>query len=1042
MSEKNKIAIMVAGMHRSGTSVSTRMLNLFGCDLSKLLIPANNSNPKGHWESKNIVYLNEEILAAAGSSWDDWTNFDPRWRDSLLQSRFLERAQIILKEDFGNSHLFVFKDPRICRLLPFWIKAVQDFGAVPFVVLPIRNPLDVAVSLEKRDGIHPWFGHLMWLRNTLDAEQGSRGLRRAWLSYNELLSQPYAVMNTLGNDLGIEWPKRVSADLQIEIDEFLSPKLYHYHTSYAKLAENPKISRWVVSSFEIFNRWCHGDMNSKDIGKLIQIKTAFDSAIPTFSGVIEVKNIWTVAELNARIGTLGDALATRDSEIAELNARIGTLGDALATRDSEIAELNARIGTLGDALATRDSEIAELNARIGTLGDALATRDSEIAELNARIGTLGDALATRDSEIAELNARIGTLGDALATRDSEIAELNARIGTLGDALATRDNEINNIYASTSWRVTLPLRNLRRMQIALTRKVYGTTTKTIRLAWRKIPISPANKEHVRDFIFKWTPLPFLRHSGSFQNWNSERKAIALSKKSVDCVSWGIIATPHTLFVAKAIERQLQVHGWNVSTMTAAPDQFFLDYYIVICPQIFERIPPYEKLISFQMEQTMSSRWFNQRYMSILNNSYAVLEYATHNFSFLKEKKIAFPHVHYLPIGGLFPYENVEPAVSKTYDILFYGDSNSSPRRQRLLSALKEKYNVLIKNDTFGPPMERIIQSARVVINLHYYEDGLLETPRIWQCLSLGTPVVSEISRDHNEYQELENVVTFFEQGSVDLMLKSVEKTLKNPPSMQEISFAIAVSSQRFSFMFDRFLIATGFLESGYVRKMSLPILTDKVVVSMPETFERRRKVLANPIFNEWTIFEGIRRQPGWIGCGLSHYVIAQQTLCLGMKRVQVAEDDVVFEKDFSTKIESVHRFLDQKMDSWDLFSGLISDLHADTEVVSVENFEGIKFVTIDKMTSTVFCIYNQKFCQTLTSWNFDNLDPKNTIDRFIEKLPNIRIVVTLPFLVRQNNQFDSILWGFNNQVYDHMIKESENKLYELVRSSITSDNTST
>ncbi len=141
-----KIAILVAGMHRSGTSALTRTLSLLGCDL-----PKTPSNDPEHWESKVIMNLNDEILASAGSAWHDWGAFDPGWYASPVIDEFRERAQAVLEGEFGATRLFVLKDPRICRLLGFWVEAIEIFGATPLVVSPIRNPLEVAASLETRD---------------------------------------------------------------------------------------------------------------------------------------------------------------------------------------------------------------------------------------------------------------------------------------------------------------------------------------------------------------------------------------------------------------------------------------------------------------------------------------------------------------------------------------------------------------------------------------------------------------------------------------------------------------------------------------------------------------------------------------------------------------------------------------------------------------------------------------------------------------------------------------------------------------------------
>ena len=64
--KRKKIAILVAGMHRSGTSAVARTLSLLGCKLPKTLMPAGPANEPGHWESRTIMDLNDEILGFSG----------------------------------------------------------------------------------------------------------------------------------------------------------------------------------------------------------------------------------------------------------------------------------------------------------------------------------------------------------------------------------------------------------------------------------------------------------------------------------------------------------------------------------------------------------------------------------------------------------------------------------------------------------------------------------------------------------------------------------------------------------------------------------------------------------------------------------------------------------------------------------------------------------------------------------------------------------------------------------------------------------------
>ena len=326
-----KIAILVAGMHRSGTSLLTRVLNISGCDLPATLLEASSFNETGYWESKKIRFLNDEILASAESSWRDWNSFNPQWYASPVADRFRRRAQEDLEDQFGDSPLFVLKDPRICRLLPFWIEAVRAYGAEPMIVSPIRNPLDVAASLEKRDGIAPSIGHLLWLRHVLDAEKDTRGMKRMWLLYNTLLSEPHAMVDAIGAALDVSWPRSNSADARIEIDELISPSIRHHWSSDAQLLEDPGLSHWIKHTFDVFNRWSVRDVRDEDVDELDRIRSVFDASSYALASIDRV-----LAERDKRIDGLNQALAERDKRIDGLSETIVKLNESSELQVREI----------------------------------------------------------------------------------------------------------------------------------------------------------------------------------------------------------------------------------------------------------------------------------------------------------------------------------------------------------------------------------------------------------------------------------------------------------------------------------------------------------------------------------------------------------------------------------------------------------------------------------------------------------------------------------------------------------------------------------
>ena len=428
--ELGKRAVLVVGMHRSGTSAVTRVLNYLGCALPNHLSGMAHDNERGFWESPAVRDLNERILESAGTAWDDWVEFDPSWYESPRANEFRGNARTVLEDEFGDSPAFVLKDPRMCRLLPLWIDAVRCFGAEPLIVSPVRNPLDVAASLEARDGIDPSIGLLMWLRSVLDAEVASRGLERHFLRYERLLGAPREVVKQLGDSLGMEG-REPPAEACTLIDGFLSPDLRHHRAEDSSVLANPDVSRWLRSSFDIVHRWTVGDVRTEDRPALDRIRADFDAAAPAFSRAVEV-GLEKTRELRARTRELHDTTQVLDE-------RTRALHDTTQVLDETTQVLDERTRAWHDT--TR--ELNERNRELHTTRETLSERERDIRGLSSELETTEEKLAERDAQVEEQAAELGATRETLSDRDSEIARLAM--------------QLREIRASTSWRLTIPVR---------------------------------------------------------------------------------------------------------------------------------------------------------------------------------------------------------------------------------------------------------------------------------------------------------------------------------------------------------------------------------------------------------------------------------------------------------------------------------------------------------------------------------------------------------------------------------------------------------
>ncbi len=240
-----RVLILVLGMHRSGTSALTRVVNLLGADNARDLLGPWRSNPTGHWEPLALQQFHDEVLAASGSHWDDPRpiRLDPAraagWRRTLAG---------ILGDQYGESRFFVVKDPRVCRLVPLWLDFCAESAIRPVAVLPIRSPFEVAASLETRDGFQTARSLRLWLRHVLEAEVQSRGIRRAIVAYRDLLDDWTGVAARISAETGVDWPCPI-AQAGPAVAAFLDPGLRHAAAESGAVSGDP-LAMAAAQAFE------------------------------------------------------------------------------------------------------------------------------------------------------------------------------------------------------------------------------------------------------------------------------------------------------------------------------------------------------------------------------------------------------------------------------------------------------------------------------------------------------------------------------------------------------------------------------------------------------------------------------------------------------------------------------------------------------------------------------------------------------------------------------------------------------------------------
>ena len=226
-----RIALVVLGVYRSGTSALARVLNLCGAMLPERLMAARlGLNPKGFWETEAVSDLNARLLHQLGGDWDR-INF--RLPDSgPLVDEVLAESRELLAGEYASAPFILIKDPRMCALAPLWHRALEHAGYQPAYVVSVRNPLEIARSLEGPErsvaqSLALWLAYMERLEPFVEGG----GINAVHVRFEELLSDWRSVVERVRQRLGVPLNVETKA---AEVDRFLERGMHNQRASNAQ----------------------------------------------------------------------------------------------------------------------------------------------------------------------------------------------------------------------------------------------------------------------------------------------------------------------------------------------------------------------------------------------------------------------------------------------------------------------------------------------------------------------------------------------------------------------------------------------------------------------------------------------------------------------------------------------------------------------------------------------------------------------------------------------------------------------------------------
>ena len=439
----SKPALLVLGMHRSGTSAITGALGISGAwvgEETELTSP-NSENPQGFWERRDVRQLCDELLHAAGADWWKIAEFDSQAiaLDALAKQR-REFKKIVAS--LAEYDTWAVKEPRLCLLLP----VLQDYIHNPVCIHIYRNPVEVARSLQVRDGFSISAGLALWEAYNLHALNASRKLPRILVDHQSLMLSPVETLSGLVDKLdefGLDHP--INPDTKV-VERFIDPRLYRQQASEEETREYLLPSQLALWSSLKSGKVLDHDTHSISQATRRQLLDFESTRLAMSRQQEETRRL--VTDLHSRgktIDELSAGMKSRAAAISELNAKLEQRARAIQSNERTIGELNA-------GMKSRAAAISELNARLEQRARAIQSNERTIGELNA-------GMKSRAAAISELNARLEQRTRTIQNNERIIGELSAGMKSRAAAIETRDRMIGELLHSTSWKVTRPLRAL-------------------------------------------------------------------------------------------------------------------------------------------------------------------------------------------------------------------------------------------------------------------------------------------------------------------------------------------------------------------------------------------------------------------------------------------------------------------------------------------------------------------------------------------------------------------------------------------------------
>jgi hypothetical protein len=452
--------LVILGMHRSGTSLLARILNLmgayFGEDEDE--IAGSNHNPKGYWERRDTLSLNEDVLKSVDRTWCNVTGFKTENIPVDFSITFEKRIEKIIRK-LDKHRPWVLKEPRLCLTFNLWKNKLES----PLIIKMYRNPLEVAMSLNKRNSFPLGFGMALWEKYNLDVINSTRGMPFVAISYSELLTTPFDTVTALHNELVDKGVRGLRVPSEVELKNFIDDSLYRNRATeelslrQKEVIEGLKLERSdiqtelsMVSQIELFTEENRQkvELESSEKHEKLERKLLTDNNQIHETEQKLLKTEGLLKDLEIKLNESESKLNESESKLNESESKLNESESKLNESESKLNEseskLNESQNNIEELSTHNEKQNIQFDMELKQLKNYSDGRVNDIRCLIGELEKLKTQLAEARRSSAIETSKIHDLKVAFNLKETDCNSLMLKVDQLNSLVSISNSKLDEL----------------------------------------------------------------------------------------------------------------------------------------------------------------------------------------------------------------------------------------------------------------------------------------------------------------------------------------------------------------------------------------------------------------------------------------------------------------------------------------------------------------------------------------------------------------------------------------------------------------------